>query len=54
MRLAVRASPPVRLTGAIAREPDPEVDVVEHYNRLRGLGLSDPQRRDIVEYLKSL
>jgi mono/diheme cytochrome c family protein len=30
------------------------VDVVEHYNRLRGLGLSDPQRRDLVEYLKSL
>lgn len=30
------------------------VDVVEHYNRLRRLGLSDPQRRDLMEYLESL
>jgi hypothetical protein len=30
------------------------MEVVEHYNRVRGLGLSDPQKRDLVEYLKSL
>jgi cytochrome c553 len=29
-------------------------DVVEHYNRVLGLGLSDTQRADLVEYLKSL
>ena len=30
------------------------MDVVEHYNRVRGLNLSDAQKRDLVEYLKSL
>ncbi len=29
-------------------------DVVEHYNRVLGLGLSDIQKADLVEYLKSL
>jgi mono/diheme cytochrome c family protein len=29
-------------------------DVVEHYNRVRALGLTDQQKRDLVEYLKSL
>ena len=28
--------------------------VVEHYNSVRGLGLSEQQKRDLVEYLKSL
>jgi mono/diheme cytochrome c family protein len=30
------------------------LDVVEHYNRVRGLGLTEQQKRDLVEYLKSL
>lgn len=30
------------------------LDVVEHYNNFFGLGLSDGQKRDLVEYLKSL
>ena len=30
------------------------VDVVEHYNRVRGLALTDQEKRDLVEYLKSL
>jgi mono/diheme cytochrome c family protein len=29
-------------------------DVVEHYDRVRSLGLSDQQKRDLTEYLKSL
>jgi mono/diheme cytochrome c family protein len=29
-------------------------DVVEHYNRVRNLNLSNGQKRDLVEYLKSL
>ena len=29
-------------------------DVVQHYNSFFGLGLSDEQVRDLVEYLKSL
>ena len=29
-------------------------DVVAHYNRVRHLNLSEPQQRDLVEYLKSL
>jgi cytochrome c5 len=29
-------------------------DVVRHYDRVRKLGLSDPQQRDLVEYLKGL
>ena len=29
-------------------------DVVEHYNRVRSLGLSDQQKRDLVAYLKTL
>jgi mono/diheme cytochrome c family protein len=29
-------------------------EVVQHYNRLRSLGLSDQQQGDLVEYLKSL
>jgi cytochrome c peroxidase len=29
-------------------------DVVTHYNRVRSLGLSTAQQRDLVEYLKSL
>lgn len=29
-------------------------DVVDHYNTVRHLGLSDQQRRDLVEYLKTL
>jgi mono/diheme cytochrome c family protein len=29
-------------------------DVVEHYNRVRSLGLTDAQKRDLTEYLKSL
>jgi mono/diheme cytochrome c family protein/cytochrome c5 len=30
------------------------VDVVEHYNRVRSLGLTEAQKRDLVEYLKTL
>jgi cytochrome c5 len=30
------------------------VDVVEHYDRVRGLRLTEQQKRDLVEYLKSL
>jgi hypothetical protein len=30
------------------------MDVVEHSNRVRSLNLSDAQKRDLVEYLKSL
>jgi mono/diheme cytochrome c family protein len=30
------------------------VDVVEHYNSVRRLGLTDAQKRDLVEYLKTL
>jgi hypothetical protein len=30
------------------------MDVVDHYNRVRSLNLSDAQKRDLVEYLKSL
>ena len=29
-------------------------DVVEHYNSVRGLNLTDAQKRDLVEYLKTL
>ena len=29
-------------------------DVVAHYNRVRSLGLTIEQQRDLVEYLKSL
>jgi cytochrome c5 len=29
-------------------------DVVAHYNRVRGLGLTGEQQRDLIEYLKSL
>lgn len=29
-------------------------DVVAHYNRVRNLGLTTDQQRDVVEYLKSL
>jgi mono/diheme cytochrome c family protein len=29
-------------------------DVVEHYNRVRNLALTDQQQRDLVEYLKTL
>jgi len=29
-------------------------DVVAHYNRVRGLGLTTEQQRDLVEYLKSV
>ena len=29
-------------------------DVVAHYNRVRSLGLTTEQQRDLVEYLKSL
>ena len=29
-------------------------DVVAHYNRVRSLGLTNEQQRDLVEYLKSL
>jgi mono/diheme cytochrome c family protein len=29
-------------------------DVVAHYDRVRGLGLTEAQQRDLVEYLKSL
>lgn len=29
-------------------------DVVDHYNRVRSLALTDQQKRDLVEYLKSL
>jgi hypothetical protein len=28
--------------------------VVEHYNQFLKLGLSDAEKRDLVEYLKSL
>ena len=30
------------------------MDVVEHYNRVRNLGLTDAQKRDLVEFLKSI
>jgi mono/diheme cytochrome c family protein len=30
------------------------MDVVDHYNRVRSLNLTDAQKRDLVEYLKSL
>ena len=29
-------------------------DVVEHYNNVRNLRLTDQQKRDLVEYLKTL
>ena len=29
-------------------------DVVAHYDRVRRLGLTDQQKRDLVEYLKTL
>jgi hypothetical protein len=29
-------------------------DVVDHYDRTFGLGLTDQQKRELVEYLKSL
>jgi len=29
-------------------------DVVDHYNELRKLELTSPQRKDLVEYLKTL
>ena len=29
-------------------------EVVEHYNRVRNLRLTDGQKKDLVEYLKSL
>jgi hypothetical protein len=29
-------------------------DVIEHYNAFLGLGLTDPEKRDLIEYLKSL
>jgi hypothetical protein len=29
-------------------------DVVNHYNKLMSLGLSDQEKSDLVEYLKSL
>ena len=29
-------------------------DVVAHYNRVRSLGLTTEQQRDLVEFLKSL
>lgn len=29
-------------------------DVVEHYDRVRALGLTDTQKRDLVEYLKTI
>ena len=29
-------------------------DVVDHYDRLQGLGLAADEKRDLVEYLKSL
>jgi cytochrome c peroxidase len=29
------------------------MDVVEHYNTVRNLALTEQQKRDIVEYLKS-
>ena len=30
------------------------IAVVEHYDRVRKLGLTGEQKRDLVEYLKSL
>ena len=30
------------------------LDVVNHYNNLFGTGLSDREKRDLVDYLKSL
>jgi mono/diheme cytochrome c family protein len=30
------------------------MDVVEHYNRVRKLGLTDAEKRDLVEFLKSI
>ena len=30
------------------------MDVVNHYDRVRSLGLTAAQKRDLVEYLKSL
>jgi cytochrome c peroxidase len=30
------------------------VDVVDHYDRLQGLGLAADEKRDLVEFLKSL
>jgi hypothetical protein len=27
--------------------------VVEHYNTCRGLNLTDPEKRDLVQYLRS-
>ncbi|HJU69069.1 MAG TPA: c-type cytochrome [Gemmatimonadaceae bacterium] len=42
--------PPYFHDGSAATLPD----VVEHYNRVRALGLTEQQKRDLVEYLKSL
>jgi cytochrome c peroxidase len=30
------------------------LDVVNHYDRLLGLGLSEAEKSDLIEYLKSL
>jgi len=30
------------------------LDVVDHYNGLLGLGLSEAEKSDLIEYLKSL
>src|SRR5438128_4210158 len=47
---ALSQHPPYFHDGSAARL----ADVVEHYNRVLGLGLSDMQKADLVEYLKSL
>ena len=42
-----------RLIGAIGITEELD-DVVEHYNDLRKLELTSAQRKDLVEYLKTL
>ena len=37
-----------------ASRTDTLADVVAHYNRVRNLGFTTEQQRDLVEYLKSL
>jgi hypothetical protein len=43
-----------RGTGAVFVEAMEGRDVVEHYNDFLRLGLTEQQKSDLVEYLKSL
>jgi cytochrome c peroxidase len=47
---ALAAHPPYFHDGSAATL----VDVVDHYDATQGLGLTDPEKVDLVEFLKSL